>query len=101
VFIYTTFYFDIYTTLIFPVGPHFAMSLTVSDLAVIICMFQKGAIQARHYPVEAIAKKCHVKTKKALKKQLIHLTQLGYVERHKPNSFSLSPAGRQLAQDSI
>ncbi len=76
------------------------VTLSESDIAIMTCMFRKGAIQSQHFPIEAIAKKCHVGAKKALKKQLKRLTNLGYVERHKPTSFSLSPEGVKVAKDS-
>ncbi|MHA1882443.1 MAG: hypothetical protein ACTSUO_05305 [Candidatus Thorarchaeota archaeon] len=77
------------------------MKISQSDIAVMTCMFRKGAIRSRHYPFQAIAKKCHIKSPKGLRKQLLRLTNLGYVERHKPNSFSLSPDGVKVAKKNL
>lgn len=80
------------------------MNVSNSDIKLMVCMFRKGIIQAQHYPVEAIAKVCGLKRTtgtRALRNQLKRLTKDGYVEQHKPRSFSLSPKGRELARENL
>ncbi len=69
------------------------MALSTNDFALLACMFDKGIINKKHRPVEAIARFCHGWTPKILKRQLTRLATKGYVNRVKTKSFSLTSEG--------
>ncbi len=77
------------------------MSLSETELDLVVCLFRKRIIGKSHRRVDSIAGLCHVRTKKGLKKRLKRLVIAGLLNEWHGPAYSLTHEGVRVALDRL
>ena len=70
-----------------------AVSLTLDELKILACLYEKKVIGSNHKRVNTIASMCHIRVKKGLKSTLRRLANQGYLNPHHGPAYSLTRDG--------
>ena len=69
------------------------MSLTLGELEILACLYEKKVIGSNHKRVNTIASMCHIRAKKGLKSTLRRLANQGYLNPFHGPGYSLTRDG--------
>jgi Mn-dependent DtxR family transcriptional regulator len=70
-----------------------SMPLTLDELKILACLYDKKVIGSYHKRVNTIASMCHIRVKKGLKSTLRRLANQGYLNSHHGPAYSLTRDG--------